>query len=153
MSEFEDEEKEYPCVICGKLATRFGVYTGRSRFDRIPLLSWVRKLQAMPWGYAVKERTMGRKVYCEAHRQDAEGLLEEAHAELRAAHAAFNAAQQQKVTALDHGGLDQRLRANFDAILDRLGLLEKGAAQAQPRQLEQVASNVHVMPVASTGGE
>jgi hypothetical protein len=154
MSDFEDEEKVHPCIICGRVATRWGVYTGRSRFDRIPLLSWVRKLQAMPWGYAVKERAIGRKLYCETHRQEAETLLEEAHAELRAAHAAFNAEQQQKILALDHGGLDQRLRANFERILDKLGLLEKPSAASQPKQLEAAQqSNVHVMPVASTGGE
>jgi hypothetical protein len=154
MSDFDDEEKQHPCIICRRPATRFGVYTGRSRFDRIPLLSWVRKLQSMPWGYAVKERPFGRKLYCETHRQEAETLLEEAHAELRAAHAAFNAKQQQAILALDHGGLDQRLRANFEAILDKLGLLEKPPGSPPPKQLEaQAQSNVHVMPVASTGSE
>jgi hypothetical protein len=155
MSYFEDEERMHPCIVCGKPATRFGIYTGRSWFDRIPLLSWVRKLQSIPCGYAVKERSQGAKKYCETCRCAAETVLDKAHAEMRAAHAAFNSEQQQKISWLDHGGLDQQLHTKFTNILGSLDLLERGVIQNQPKQLDApvVTGTIHVMPVSSTGNE
>jgi hypothetical protein len=105
----------------------------------------------MPRRYAVVEDWRAPLKYCETCRANAESKLNEAHASIRAEHAAFNAEQERKLATLDHGGLDQSLRSDFEAILDRMNL---GARQpVQPRQLEAAQSNVHVMPVASTGGE
>lgn len=143
------------CVICGKEATRYGVCTGRSWFDHIPILSWVSRLQAMPWRYAIVDDWRSGFRYCAAHRKDAESTLEQAHASLRSELAAFNREQQRRITELDHGELDQILRRSFDAMLVRLGLAGTIVATVTRPQLEAPASAeaVHVMPVATTGPE
>jgi hypothetical protein len=143
--------ESFRCVICDEPATCYPVRTGRSWFDGVWFLSWINTLQAMPRRYAIEENWQAKPKYCATCRGNAESKLNEAHSSIRAEHAAFNAAQQQKLSALDHGGLDQSLRRDFDAILDRMGIGAR--VVVAPRQLEQPASNVHVMPVASTGGE
>jgi hypothetical protein len=147
MSEYEDKPR---CLICASVATHYAVVTGRSWFDRIPFLRWISQLQAMPWRYAIIEDWHQGLKYCAPHRRDAESILEQAHAKMRAEHAEFNARQQAKITVLDHGGLDQMLRRDFESILESIGLAAKSET-TQPRQLEAVASVVHMMPVASTG--
>jgi hypothetical protein len=144
-----------PCIICGKEATRYGVCTGRSWFDRIPFLSWISQLQAMPWRYSIAEEWSGQLKYCEAHRKNAESTLEQAHQALRAELAEFNLGQQQRITDLDHGELDQILRRSFDAMLVRLGLAGTIAATVTRPQLETTTTTkaIHVMPVATTGPE
>jgi hypothetical protein len=138
------------CVICGALATRYGVRSGRSRLDGVWFFSWLARLYAMPPKHAIEEIWEPDEArYCESCRDDAESVLEEAHARVRSAYAAFTDRQRQELALLNHGGLDQGLRKRREEMFRLLGV--DSPPRVDPPQLEQAQTETHVTRVASTG--
>lgn len=138
------------CRICGRPATHYGVRTGRSWVDHIPILAWVSRLQGLALRYTIVDDWAPEPKYCRTCHDQAESKLAAAHAAIRAAHAEFNARQERELAAIDHGGLDQQLAAEFADTLRRLQLT---VATEQPKQLDAAPQTTHVMSVATTGGE
>jgi len=137
---------EPSCVICSRPATCYPIRTGRSWFDGVWFLSWINSLQAMPRRYTIVEDWGAGFKYCVTCQHNSRVKMQQAHADIRAAHAQFNADQEAKLAALEHGALDQSLRADFDKMLRDMGLV---GGSSQPKQLEPAQSNVRVMTVAT----
>jgi hypothetical protein len=135
------------CVVCDAVATRCTVRTGKSWFDKIPFLSMLNRLNAMPWRYTVEDDWEAGYRLCAVHRRAAEQRLEQLHHKIRAEHANFNAQQQQKIAMLDQGGLEQLLREDAEQIQRSIGL--RGALRASLDSVETEAE-VHMLPVRST---
>jgi ribosomal protein L44E len=111
----------------------------------------VSRLQGLARRYVIEEDWREPHKYCRTCRDQAESKLAAAHAAIRAAHAEFNSRQERELAAIDHGGLDQLLRSEFEDTLRRLNLT---ISTEQPKQFEAAQpATTHVMQVASTGGE
>ena len=135
------------CVICGQVATRYGVVTGRSWFDKLPIVSRLNTLYSMPWRYKVEDDYERGHRLCTLHRKAAERRLDQLHAQMRSEHAQFNASLQQKVELMDQGGLDQLLREDTEEIKRSIGFKGVVRRSVEARFGEH---EVHVLPAATT---
>lgn len=145
-----NEHGESLCVVCGAIAKHPTLVIGRAWFDRIPILSSLNRLYAMPWRYSVVDDwTRGLRL-CDRHHDTGRERLEEVLATMRAEHARFNSTQQEKVQVLAQGGLEQLLIEDVERIRKGFGLRGK---------LRRVMSNgsddddVHVLPLRTTDGD
>jgi hypothetical protein len=148
-----NEYGEPLCRICGQVATKRPVKTGRSWFDQLPFFRGLNRLYAMPMRYSVVEEREAHPQLCSAHRSAAEQRLEHFHATLRSEHSRFNADQEQKVEMMNQGGLLQLLREDSERIRQHIGL-----GITRPRKVLDSASqlgrpDLHVLPAQSTDVE
>jgi hypothetical protein len=124
------------CVVCGAAATSFFPISASSWMDRLPLLN---RLFSLPPRYVIVDDLARGTCLCRAHKEYSVKKLEEFHAMLRAERAQFNAAQADKVSQMDTGGLQQCLNEHHIGTKRMLGMLE---AASMPRLQEKVASPV-----------
>lgn len=139
------------CVVCGAAAAHLLLKTGRTWMETAWGLRTLNRLYAMPWRYRIEDDWEGGPMLCTAHRRVAEQKLEQIHAKWRAEHSEFNAKQQQKIAALEQGGLVQIIIEDTEAIQQSIGL--RGAMRrtldSQVRMLKNT-EEVHVLQSEST---
>lgn len=134
------------CAVCGQVATRYGVVTGRSWFDKIPILSRLNQLYSMPWRYTVEDDYENGYRLCSVHRRAAEHRLEQLHSQMRSDHADFNAKMRQKIAMMDQGGLIALLREDSEEIKRSIGFRGVVRRSVESRQLTH---EVHILPPVS----
>lgn len=117
-----NEDGDPLCVVCGEIATHYSLGTGRHWLDNLPLAATLNKLYGLPWRYAVVELVEGGFRLCLVHNRAGHQRMEQAHATMRSEHAAFNAKMQQRIAALEQGGLEQLLRNDAAQIKQAIGL-------------------------------
>ena len=140
------------CVICKKLgmsteATEYSIVTGRPWYDK--LFDGLNNLYAMPWRYKVTDDVDRGYRLCATHRRMAVRHLKHAHAQLRSEHANFNADKEQRVAALDQGGLEQLVLEDAEIIQRGIGS-RNSALRIETTRLLEPPTDIHRMPVTST---
>lgn len=133
------------CVSCGGQATEPTVVTGRPWFDQIPIIQHVNRLYGLPWRYTVVEAPELGARFCVNCKRMAREKLEQAHAQIRAEHAQFNADQQDKLAMLDNGGLE-------DLVAKRVGEIRRAVGIG--RSILTVGeSETHQLPLTSSASQ
>ena len=132
------EDGQSTCVVCRLRATEYAPITGVSWMDKFPLLN---RLYSLAPRHVIVDNVDGDLCYCALHRQLAVAILDEAHAQMRADRARFNAAQAQRVIALDGGEVLQLLIEKHRDHMRLLGLSETPLPQLRAYD-EAIATSV-----------
>jgi len=130
------------CVICGERATEYFPASIASWMDQIPLLN---RLFSLPPRYVIADDVPRDLCLCRSHKAVAVKKLEEFHAILRAERARFNSAQQDKVSQMDTGGLEQCVLEQHQQTQRALSALTRTPAP----QLKQWAESHHEEPAVT----
>lgn len=118
--EVDDHDRPL-CLICGDVASRYVPVIDRPWFDKLPLISWVNRLYALPWRYSVVYDVSSGPRLCATHGNLAVEKMEHFVADVRAKHAEFNHEQQQLVMAMNRGGLEESLKDAERQVQARFG--------------------------------